>query len=153
MARNRIKAKGRSETGFFVAMPKTILESEEYAGLSAHEVKLLIDLYAQYNGRNNGDFNCTWSLMEKRGWHSEDTLHRALKGLIEHGWIIRTRQGGKNRCSLYAVTWLRIDECGGKHDQRATVTAPGTWKNKTVLREPEHITTGAVAVMGMRHAN
>jgi hypothetical protein len=121
--------------------------------LSSYEVKLLMDLYAQYNGRNNGDFHCTWSLMEKRGWHSEDTLHRALKGLIGRGWIIRSRQGGKHRCSLYAVTWLRIDECGGKHDLRATITAPGTWKNKTVLQEPEHITTGNVAKTRMRHAN
>jgi len=147
MARNRLRAKGRREFGPYVAMPKAILESEEYAALTAFEVKLLVDIYAQYNGRNNGDLHCAWTLMRKRGWNSQDTLNRALRGLMERDWIMRTRQGGKHRCSLFAVTWLPIDECNGKHDVGATVTAPGTWKNKTVLRQAEQIATGAVAIL------
>ena len=153
MAHSLMRAKGRRESGTFVMVPKAILESEEYAALSAYEVKLLMDIYAQYNGRNNGDFHCAWTLMRKRGWRSQDTLNRALKGLLRRGWIERTRQGGKHRCSLYAVSWKEINECGGKLDVRPTKVASGAWKNKTVLREPEHITTGGVAIQMVRHAN
>ena len=136
VAHSRVKQKGRQAFGSYVAMPKRILESEEYACLKAFEVKLLMDLYAQHNGRNNGDYCCTWTLMRKRGWRSEDTLNRALTGLLYTGFIIRTRQGGKHKCSLFAVTWLPIDDCAGKLDIRPTVTAPGTWnKNKSLLRE------------------
>lgn len=151
MARSLIKSKGRSESGSFIAVPKTLLESAEYAALSAHEVKLLLDLFAQYNGRNNGDFQCTWRLMRKRGWRSPDTLSRALKGLRERRWIQLTRQGGINRCSLYAVTWLPIDDCNGKLDCQPTKVAPGTWKIKTPIREAYPVTTGGVSMIGGIH--
>lgn len=127
-------------------MPKAILESSEYAALSAFEVKLLVDIYSGYNGGNNGDLHCAWSLMRKRGWSSQDTLNRALRGLLEKGFIEKTRQGGKHLCSLFAVTWLPIDECKNKLDVSWTREASRLWKNKTVLREPEHITTGDVAI-------
>lgn len=134
-------------------MPKAILESEEYARLTAYEVKLLMDLFSQFNGRNNGDFHCAWRLMRRRGWRSQDTLNRALSGLIELGFIVKTRQGGKHKCSLYAVTWLPIHDCSGKLDISPTMAAPGTWKNKNLLRETEHITTGGVAIRKVANAN
>lgn len=154
MARSRLKTKGRREFGSFILLPKDILESEEYAALTAYEIKLLLDLFVQYNGRNNGDFHCAWSLMQKRGWHSQDTLNRALRGLIEKGFVMKTRQGGKHRCSLYAVTWKEINDCDGKIDVRPTQMAPATWrKKKMVLRLAEHITTGGVAIKRVVNAN
>lgn len=128
MARDLMKAKGRSESGSFIQLPHAILESEEYASLSMPAVKLLLDLFAQYRGKNNGDFAAAWSVMSRRGWRSRDTLRRALEELIEKGWIIKTRQGGKRICCLYGVTWKGIDDCGGKLDHPPTRTAPGTWK-------------------------
>ena len=129
MARNRLRAKGRSERGSFVMLPHEILNHPNFTGLSAYAVKLLIDLYSQYRGKNNGDFSVPWSRMSNRGWHSRGTLNRALKELVTTGWIIHTRHGGRDhRCSLYAVTFKPVDECGGKLDLSSTHTALGYWK-------------------------
>lgn len=146
MARTRLKAKGRADFGSYVAMPHAILQSAEWAALTACEAKLLIDIYGQFNGKNNGALSAAWTLMQPRGWRSQDTLNRALRGLLAKGFLLKTRQGGKHLCSLYAVTWREINDCDGKHDIGSTRVAPGTWKNKSVLREAEHITTPAVAI-------
>jgi hypothetical protein len=66
--------------------------------------------------------------MEKRGWKSRDTLGRALAELLHFGMIEKTRQGGLNRCGLYALTWQPINDCRGKLDVSATVLASGLWK-------------------------
>lgn len=146
MSRNRLKAKGRRESGTFVAVPKEILESAEYAELGAHEVKLLLDTFSQFNGRNNGKLSCAWTLMRRRGWRSPDTLHRALQGLLDHGWLIRTRQGHNRICSLFAVTWKPIDDCGVELDVRPTSVAPNIWRKiKSAVREPYRSDTGAVS--------
>lgn len=125
---NRIKAKGRKESGSFVRVPHAILNHENYTALSPQAKQLLWDLYAQYNGRNNGDFCCTWSMMKKRNWRSESTLSDARKELLYYGWIVCSRQGGRNIASLYGITFQAIDECKGKLDIAETTTAPGTWK-------------------------
>ena len=134
-------------------LPHAILRHQNFVALSPYAIKLLIDLYMNFNGKNNGDFCATWSLMKKRGWRSEATLNNALKELMYYGWIVCTRQGGKHRASLYAVTFRAIDECGGKLDTPETATAPANWKeekkqpwkqwikNKKSSRNVEHITT------------
>ncbi len=128
MAQSRRRAKGRRDSGSFIAMPHAILESETYARLSAPAVKLMLDLYGQYKGSNNGDLAMAWSMMRKRGWRSKDTLYRARDDLVEKGFVIQTRQGGKHQCSLYAVTWKPIDDCSGKLDCSSTRVALGYWK-------------------------
>jgi len=113
----------------FTSIPTYILiGSKEYSSLTGNQVKLLFDLFGQYNGTNNGDFCCTWSYMSKHGWKAETTLFRALRVLEESGFIIKTRQGGRNKCSLYGVTWLAIDECKGKLDIPAQRVASNSWK-------------------------
>jgi len=134
VARSLRKAKGRRESGSFVALPHAVLGGDEWAELSAQAVKLLLDLYAQYRGANNGDLTVAWSILKERGWKSKDTLYRALDELIAAGWVIRTRQGGRHIPSLYAVSWQAIDHCEGKLDVAPTNTAPGTWKKKSVPR-------------------
>jgi len=128
MALSRRRAKGRRESGSFIAMPHAILESQTYAKLGAPAVKLMLDLYGQYKGSNNGDFAMAWSMMQKRGWRSKDTLYRARNELLENGFIVQTRQGGKHQCSLYAVTWQPIDDCMGKLEHPPTRVALGYWK-------------------------
>ena len=63
MALSRQRVKGRKERGSFIAVPKQILESPQYASLSAWSVKLLFDIYAHYNGKNNGDLSAAWLMM------------------------------------------------------------------------------------------
>jgi len=109
-------------------MPHEILESEFYAALSSPAVKLLLDLGAQYRGTNNGALCAAWTVMGKRGWRSKGTLYRALRELQGKGFICKTRQGGKHRASLYAITWRPIGECSGKLEVPPTRTAPGDWR-------------------------
>ncbi len=128
MALNRLKAKGRRDSGSFAALPHHILESPEYANLSAQAVKFLVDLFAQYRGQNNGDLCAAWSVMQKRGWRSRDTLNRARKEVMDAGFVIKTRQGGRNLATLYAVSWKPIDDCGGKLDVAITRVASNEWR-------------------------
>ena len=111
-------------TGFFL-FPGPMLNHEDFIALSGKALKLLVDIGAQYNGRNNGDLQCARSVMRSRGWKSNDTLERAKKELIERSWIIESKKGGFNiGPSLYAITWQPIDECSGKLEIQSTTTAP-----------------------------
>lgn len=130
MALSRQKIKGRKESGPFLAIPTQIPLSDQYANLGGWGVKLLIDLYAQYNGKNNGDLCAAFSMMQKRGWRSKGTLSHALTELTNAGFILKTRQGGKHKANLYAVTFRGVDECSGKLDINPMPVAPNTWKKK-----------------------
>ena len=121
--------KGRMMTDSFVRIPHHVINHEHFRSLSPRATKLLIDLLAQYRGYNNGDLCAPLSLMRERGWNSSDQLHKAKNELIEKDVIIVTRQGGLNKCSLYAVTWFPIDECYGKLDVAATALPPVAWKS------------------------
>jgi len=134
VARNRRykDAQEKRERGGFVPLSYKMIRSHSYAMLSPHAVKLLNDLMAQYNGYNNGDLCAAWSVMKKRGWRSKSTLWKALKELRKGQWIEVARQGGKNRCSLYAFTFFAVDECNGKLEINSTHSPKGTWR----LNEP-----------------
>lgn len=125
---DRRKHKGRAESGSFFAWPRAVADSTAYRSASAPAVKLLNDLCFQFRGSNNGDLSAAWGAMKVRGWKSRDTLHKALSELLALGLIEKTRQGGKHLCSLYALTWLPIDECRGKLDVSATRVPSGLWK-------------------------
>lgn len=109
--------KGRSsKTRGFSMLIHAYFQSNEYAELSARAVKALVDLYCQYRGGNNGDLCAAWSIMSKCGWTSRSQLEKALDELLAKGWISVTRQGGRRVPTLYAVSFLGIDACGGKLD-------------------------------------
>lgn len=130
-------AKQKREGGGFVALPFALVRSSEFAALTSHGVKLLIDLLAQYNLRNNGDLSMSFEkTMRPRGWKSKDTLNKARQELVEAGLILLTRQGGLHRCSLYAVTFYAIDGCDGKLDVSATRAPPGGWRKNTSSSTP-----------------
>ena len=135
MARNRLKTKGRRENGTYVGIPHAITRSREYASLSASAVKLIIDLADQFNGSNNGDLQATWPFMNKKGWKSKATLYRALNELLNREFIIVSRQGGRHACSLYALTFLAIDDCKGKLDIHETSVPSSAWKKTSVAQK------------------
>jgi hypothetical protein len=137
----RARLKGRRDKrGSFSLFPHECGASDNYTGLSAHAIRLLHDLLHQYRGRNNGDLSMHWSLMRSRGWRSRGTLAVARRELLERGWIVQTLHGGRRKPSLYALTWLAIDDCGGKLEVRPQ-GAPGFWKQG---RNPWPTRTGAV---------
>ena len=105
--------------------------------LSSHAVKLLLDMLAQFRFGHNGDMSLAWRVMQSRGWKSRATLDAARRDLLASGLIMLTRQGGRNLCCLYGVTWLAIDECGGKLEVNATRSPPGLWHDKTASKSAE----------------
>lgn len=116
------EAKQARGGGQFLPFTLNVLQSKELSSLTPYEAKLLLDLMSQWRIGQNGDQCAAWTLMQNRGWRSRETLNNALKGLTEKGFIVRSRQGGRNKCNLYGLGWLAIDECGGKLDIRPTAS-------------------------------
>ncbi len=128
MADKRAKHTGRKGNGKFLGIPHHVLESPAYNALDGWSVKLLVDIGKQYTGFNNGDLNAAYSQLKEQGWRSPSTLNKSLKRLQEVGLIQLTRQGGKNLCSLYAITWQGINDCKGKIDIAASKQPSNLWK-------------------------
>lgn len=124
----RPKFTGRGKSAPFIRVERHWLDSQEFGDLSSDATKLFLDLARQYRGNNNGDFQATWKLMRLRGWTSAAALARAKQELCERGWAIVTRQGGRHKCSLYALTVWAVDACNGKHDEKPTHAPLHLWQ-------------------------
>lgn len=124
----RARAKGRKESGPFFAIPHAVLNSQNYRQLSFKGRSMLLELGRQYKGVNNGDLCATWKHLKDRGWRSKGTITAALKELEYYGFIVKSRQGGRRRCSLFAITWRAVDECGGKLEISETKTPLAYWR-------------------------
>ena len=133
--RKRARQTGRGRTPPFLLLQHDITSSPEWAALSAKAVKLLIEIARQFRGYNNGDLSAPWSKMKLRGFRSPQTLHNAKQELIEAGFVVVARQGGMHGCTLFAVTWMPIDECGGKLDRLAERVASNAWKKSRAQYE------------------
>lgn len=120
--------KGRRKAHHYSQLIHAYFESPEYAELSPRAVKLLVDLLCQFRGSNNGDLCATYRVLRPRGWRSNDQLVKAIRELLERGWITITRMGGRNVARLYALTMFPIDQCGGKLDVAATTMPSHAWK-------------------------
>jgi hypothetical protein len=130
------RATGRKDKGAnsFVMFPHILLESTAITTLSGRATKLLLFICKQYKGKNNGDLQAAWSLLQAVGWKSRASLHLALMELEEAMLIIRTRQGGRNRCNLYALAWFPVD-ANDKLDHpwnAGTRTPVNGWRNKKI---------------------
>ena len=126
MAKKRIK-QAYQELGRFAALPFDVISSERYRSLSHSAARLLIDLMMQLHSSNNGDISAAQSVLERYGWR-DSTRKRGLKELVKNELIVMTRQGGKHKCSLYAVSWRSIDYCNGKLDVQETKGPPINFK-------------------------
>lgn len=111
----------------FMPLRHDVLRSPVVQTLSGSAARLLLHLMAQYNGHNNGDLTATYA---SAGFPSKETLGKAIAELRGNGLITVSRQGGRNRCNLYAMTFLAIDHCGGKLDIDATTRPPDDWKRR-----------------------
>ena len=142
MAKNRYKnAKEKRDGDSHVGVPHCVLNGAAYLGLGAHARMLLWDLAAQYRGKNNGDLCAAWKLMQPRGWKSEETLGKAKLELLGSGLIVETRKGARpNKCSLFALTWYALDDCGGKLDISAQSFPRGAYRLKD--RPPVIVSSG-----------
>ncbi|WP_051299727.1 hypothetical protein [Methylobacter luteus] len=135
MVDKRQKMKGRRSSPTYAAKPHHIFRADcknqkpSPASVLSHKAAHLLDnLISQFNGKNNGDLSAAPKTMRLYGWRSQGSIHSALTELLALGFIEQTRQGGRNQCSLYAVTWLPIDECNSKLDVKPTRVASNLWK-------------------------
>jgi len=136
MARSRLKAVGRRDSGTFVPLLTAILQSVNFQTLSPNAKNLFLCLLSQLNfgeggTRNNGDLCATHTIAKKWGIASKETLKKVIDELLERGWIEQTRvvvfsTGDRNKANLYAITYLAIDDCGGK--LTATRAPSSKWK-------------------------
>ena len=135
------KGDGR-ENGIFIALPHAVIKSAAWRGLTPKAKVLLIELFIQYNGHNNGNLCAAPKTMAEFGWKGNSTLPAARQELEHSGLIILTKQGGRNRPNLYAVTWKAINECGGKLEHPPTKTPLGYWRlgyNPECKKQPPKI--------------
>lgn len=97
----------------YYRVPVSVYGSFAFRSLSFKAQALFHHMLTQINGGNNGNISATLSMMKHHGWASSATLSSAIKELIEHGLIKKTRQGGMGamkQCSLYAFTHLPVAE-------------------------------------------
>jgi len=118
----------------FAGIPRVVMDTDDFKGLSGGAVKALLWLVYQYNGKNNGDLSATESMAKSWGIASPQTLSRALKALQEVNLVVKTREGmflnPGGKCTLYALTWRPINVCNGKLDCEPTKKAPRSFEVK-----------------------
>lgn len=128
MARSRLKSKGRTDRGGFIAIPNALHDYPAFSELSGTALKVLLGLARQYRGANNGDLSASHTQAAKWGVGSKTSLAKALSDLQKHGLIIRTREGvfinPGGRCALYALAWRPVDDCPGKNLEIASTPTP-----------------------------
>lgn len=123
-------AKQARGNGAFLPLRLDVLRSQALAKLSPYACKLLLDFASQWQFGRNGDASAAFEkILRARGWRSKTTLHNALAELRDSGLIVQTRQGSLHKCSLYALGWLAVDECGGKLDMQPTTGPLDYWRD------------------------
>jgi hypothetical protein len=122
------KRNSKDGKGRFIQIPHSVLSHPDYQSLGGNSVKLLNALAYQYNGRNNGNLSAAWGLMRNAGFKSKDTITKAVRQLVSHQIIVKTRDGKfqnpNSCCDLYALCWNRIDPCEGKKLELGPTRAP-----------------------------
>jgi len=92
----------------YAAIEHRVIDSPAYADLTFSARSLLVLLTRQLTKNNNGHLQATLTYMHRFGF-SNRTLARAIKELIVHGMVYRSRMGGYQKgASQFAVTWLSI---------------------------------------------
>lgn len=91
-------------------------------------------------GRPNGGLMVERDRLVARGWNSNDTVRKLRLELESCGLIVETRKGGKNRPSLYAVTWLALG-IDDSYDLDIDQVKWGSSHRGLFMRPPETETT------------
>lgn len=97
----------------YAAIEHRVIDSPAYADLTFSARSLLVLIARQLSKDNNGHLQATFTYMERFGF-SVNTLSRATRELIAHGFIYRTKSGGFHLgAAKFAVTWLSITQKNG----------------------------------------
>jgi hypothetical protein len=121
------------DSGGFMAIPWSVVDSSSYQTLSHYAKSLLFDVARQFVRDNNGRLLMSLRHMRTRGWNSSSMLHKSKKELIDGGFIFETVKGYRpNKASWYALTWMRLDKING-YDEGAALCFERSaykWKNQ-----------------------
>jgi hypothetical protein len=94
----------------FQVIPKDVLAMDQFHSLPAGAKALMLDLVAQYTGKNNGRLTTNFDAMQRAGWTSKSTLMRAKLALFEMPFAIMTRKGHAPRTAEWmGFTWWKLD--------------------------------------------
>lgn len=109
MAHTLERMKGRASHGNFIGVRRNVADSPAFLTSSPIARALYFDLRRQFNGHNNGDISAADGILGQYGW-PHTTIHKALKALIKHGLIVKTRQGGIASMSKVTTLYAFTDE-------------------------------------------
>src|SRR5437879_13087322 len=111
----RHRRTGKIGPGHWFALHDRVVLSRQFNCLTAPAIRLLLLMATKYRRDNNGLLICTRDFVKPLGWTYTRTLRRHLDELLASGLVCRTRIGGKNRPSLYAIAWLDCDVLPEQH--------------------------------------
>ena len=112
MGRSKFKGnRDKRDSGPFLALPMSVLESPGYRQAGHVARSLLIDIAMQYTGHNNGKLVACAKYVGPIGWNSNATVLRAVRELLTCGLLIETRKGARpNKAAWFALSWLDLDQ-------------------------------------------
>lgn len=114
----------------FIKYFRSMLVSPAFANLTPNGHKTLNYLASQWRWKNNGDLDISEKNARKRGWRiSGASLRRGAAELLEAGFIEQTRQGDRNKASLYGLSWCDFFTDDKKFDY-PVANPTYRWKNK-----------------------
>lgn len=105
------KKRGVAVKGSWIPSGLDFLRSRACAEMSPHGSKLLLDVFSMLgpNATRNGDICLAPKLMRVRGWTSRATLNAAVNELLDYRLLVKTRQGDRLDCNLFACTLYPLD--------------------------------------------
>ena len=91
----------KSISGRFIPLTHELIDSPAWKDLSPTDKVIYIQIYRQYNGRNDHDLKLPYSQMD----FAPATISKSLRHLVDVGLIDIIKQGGlfKN-CSIYGLS-------------------------------------------------
>lgn len=101
------------------SMPRDVTSCANYKKLSYPGRALIQDASTLFKGQNNGNICLAHSLLEPLGWGKYALLH-ARRELLYYGFLLMTKRGTNRKPDLYALAWINIHSCSGKHDAGRT---------------------------------
>lgn len=111
-------------------IPLAVLQHVAVTSLSHAAFRVLLQLGAACNGRNNGALGITAGQAESFGVGSRNTLDRALHEIESRGLIEQTCPASRvpPRPTMWALAWLSVDDTEYSRRTRTPSHAYRSWK-------------------------
>lgn len=128
MAGSKIKADCRADTrgGSWAGIPKCLIDSPAYRGLSLHARAVLVEMVGRMNGYNNGTLTAPQRELLASLHCSASMVSKAVAELIEHGIVAvgADARWKDNRAREYRLTFVTTKGTGATNDYLRWTPAP-----------------------------